>query len=369
MVDLQAVEELLQVLVAHAARIRHEPVDLRAVGEVVRETAADEVVAVDRLAHADERRLVQPRTPHRHHGQRRVVLAADHLLDAVGRRIARLLDIGPLPLDGLEALVRGPVRVPAAPVARVAVGLVQHGLHGARPVDAPEADARPERAVEFVPERAELGQREHEHAVEVPEAEAHAVDERVVRERAQVVVEMPAEPLLGRVLLADLVDIDERHALAERVHGALGVQAVEEIARDPVVARGEVHEPRAGDVEDLLHVRVDRDVFLAVVRIGDACRAVRPAGLMPLDRLQHEALAVGVARLHEVLVREHVRLVVPSHSANLLGPSSASPPNGDSYTISRGLYTRFVFTKYLSASMPWSSTLTGLSWSALSSHT
>ena len=373
MVDLQAVEEFLQVLVAHAARIRHEPIDLRAVGEVVREAAADQVVAVDGLAHADERGLVELRAPHRHHGQCRVVLAADNLLDAVGRRVTRLLDIGPLLLDDTEALTRRPVRVPTALVACVAVRLVEHGLHRARAVDAPEADTRLERAVVFVPEGHELGQREDEHAVEVPEAEADAVDERIVCERAQVVVEMPAEPLLGRVLPAHLVGIDERHALPERVHGALRVQAVEEIARDLVVARGEVHEPGPGDVEDLLHVGVDRRVLLSVVCIGHARRAVRPARLMPLDRLQHEALAVGVARLHEILVREHARLVVaylvPSHSSNLLGTSSAPPVNGDSYTMSRGLYTRFVLTKYLSASMPWSSTLTGLSRSALSSHT
>ena len=184
---------------------------------------------------------------------------------------------------------------------------------------------------------------------------------------------MLAELLLGLVFLAHLVDIDERHTLAERVHRALGIEAVEEIASNLVVACGEVHELRACDVEDLLHVRIDRRVLLAVIRIGHKCRAVRLTRLMPLDRLQYEAFAVGVARLHEILVREHARLVVaylvPSHNANLLGPSSAPPVNGDSYTMSRGLYTRLVFTKYLSASMPWSSTLTGLSWSALSSHT
>ena len=184
---------------------------------------------------------------------------------------------------------------------------------------------------------------------------------------------MLAELLLGLVFLAHLVDIDERHTLAERVHGALGVQAVEEIARDLVVARGEIDELGPGDVEHLLHVCVDSRVLLAVVCIGHACRAVRLARFVPLDRLQYEALAVGVASLHEILVREHARLVVaylvPYHNANLLGPSSAPPANGDSYTISLGLYTRFVLTKYLSASIPWSSTLTGLSWSALSSHT
>ena len=209
MVDLQAVEELLQILVAHTACIRHEPVDLRAVSEVVREAAADQVVAVDRLAHTDQGRLVELRAPHRHHRQRRVVLAADHLLDAVGRRVARLLDIGPLLLDDIEALVCGAVRILAALVSSIAVGLVEHGLHRARLVDTPEADACLECAVVFVPKGHELCQREHEHAVEVPEAEANAVDERVIRERTQVVVEMLAELLLGFVLLAHLVDIGE----------------------------------------------------------------------------------------------------------------------------------------------------------------
>ena len=218
----------------------------------------------------------------------------------------------------------------AALETRVAVGLIEHGLHRARAVDTPEADAGLECAVVFVPKGHELCQREHEHAVEVPEAEAHAVDERIVCERAQVVVEMLAELLLGLVLLAHLVDIDERHALAERVHRALGVQAVKEIAGDLVVARGEIDELGPGDVEDLLHIGIDRRVLLAVVRIGHARHAVRLARLMALDRLQYETLAVGVARLHEILIREHARLVVaylvPSHSANLLGPAMSNKP-------------------------------------------
>ena len=131
MVDLQTGEELLQVGVAHAACVRHEPIDLRAVGEVIREAAADQVVAVDRLAHTHQRRLVELRAPHRHHGQRRVVLTADHLLDAVDGRIARLLDIGPLLLDDIEALARDAVRILAALETRIAVGLVEHGLHRA----------------------------------------------------------------------------------------------------------------------------------------------------------------------------------------------------------------------------------------------
>ena len=98
----------------------------------------------------------------------------------VGRCVTRLLDIRPLLLDGIEALTRRPVRVLTALVACVAVCLVEHDLHRARAVDAPEADTCLERAVVFVPKGHEFGQREDEHAVEVPEAEANAVDERIV---------------------------------------------------------------------------------------------------------------------------------------------------------------------------------------------
>ena len=90
-VDLGHVRQLelrppqVEVPVVHAAGSVDEPVDLRAVARVVHQTALDEVVGVDALAHADERALVRVAAPDRHDGQAGVVLRIDGQLHPVRR--------------------------------------------------------------------------------------------------------------------------------------------------------------------------------------------------------------------------------------------------------------------------------------------
>ena len=243
--------------------------------------------------------MPQPRSPHRDYGQSAVVLFAHHLCGAVRWDVA----------------VRGLVRLLASfvhrelgaavvwlPVGRVAVLLVQDGCHGLLLRKLPPSYASPQLARVLVPERHELGHLEDVHPVQIPEAVALAVDARVIRRFLHVVVEVPSKGKLGLVL-ALLVGLQERHAVPERVHDPLGVEAVEEVAGNLVVAGGEILKLGSAQVEDGLHVLVDCGVSLLVVQIRFHCGLVDLTRPVHLYGVPDEPVSLLLWNLLEVLER------------------------------------------------------------------
>ena len=141
-VDLGHVRQLelrppqVEVPVVHAAGSVDEPVDLRAVARVVHQSALDEVVGVDALAHADKRALVRVAAPDRHDWQTGVVLRIDGQLHPVRRYL--------LIRDLVGALGLGHLEVEAAAARhhlRVAVLLVEGRVPRVVGVEPPEPHA------------------------------------------------------------------------------------------------------------------------------------------------------------------------------------------------------------------------------------
>ena len=135
----------MNVLAAHAAVVFNQPVDLRAVAQIIGEAAVDKIIAVDRLPVANKRALPKAAAPQRHDGQRAVILLADDFRAHVCRGAALTLLVCAFFRLRLE-LLRG-----LACITRKAVLLVEHRLNGLVLVKPPVAHARAQRAGRFIP--------------------------------------------------------------------------------------------------------------------------------------------------------------------------------------------------------------------------
>ena len=113
------------------------------------------------------------------------------------------------------------------------------------------------------------------------------MDESVDAYLLHVVVKAVAKLGLGGVFPA-LAHVNERDALAKRVHAALHVQTLEQVARQAQLGRGEVLELRAVQAVEHGAELGDRLVALAEIAVGAAGVLVHLAGPVTLDALLDE---------------------------------------------------------------------------------
>ena len=221
-VQIQLDKELLQLVIGHAVEVLAQPVNLRAVLQVVAEAGHHQIGVVNVGFQTHKGALVQVGAPQRHNGKSAVVFALHAFQTAAGCGDGHAL---------VCLLFYGLLHHIADFAFRVlgkAVQLVQDIVHIRVRVQPPEAHTCLQKACFFIVQGRELGQLENHQMVVVPEAKALAVDQGEISGFLDLLVKVLPQPVLVHAI------VRKDNAVSEGVGRPLLVEPPEKIALDHI---------------------------------------------------------------------------------------------------------------------------------------
>ena len=294
MVELDPVTEPGEGSVILSQRVADDPIDFRAILQIIRKSALDQVIRVNLGSHSDQIALPVLASPERHNRDRDVIAFADHFVrvNAVMRNLLFIAALR-LILDQIQALAAGPCAV-----LGISVRFIDHHRDGPfLPIQRPEPEPGLQRTVKLIEQRTELRHLEEVHVIEIPHQIGNPVQPCVIGCIIKHRVEIRAQPVLRAVL-------GEAHAVAQGIRHPLRDQPMQEIAGDPVVGRREVHHLLPGGVVEPAHELHDRDIALRFVFVRVQRDLIFRAGLVFVDRRFDEVqLLALLLRVYIILIR------------------------------------------------------------------